>query len=82
MEIWHEGPGECCHFRKHWGKPLSQRISQGILRKDNTDNTLNDLPYTTAQRVSDKQEELEAKELLEKYDLIVITETWWNDTHN
>jgi len=32
--------------------------------------------------MGNKQEELEATMLLESYNLIAITETWWNESHD
>ena len=32
--------------------------------------------------MGNKQEELEAIVLLENYDLIAITETWWDESHD
>jgi len=32
--------------------------------------------------MGNKQEELEATVLLESYDLIAITETWWDESHD
>jgi len=37
-------------------------------------------PHTNARSVGNKQEELEATELLESYDLVAITETWWEES--
>ena len=36
--------------------------------------------YTNARSMGNKQEELEAIVLLESYDLIAITETWWDES--
>jgi len=36
--------------------------------------------YTNACSMGNKQEEVEAIVLLESYDLIVITETWWDES--
>ncbi|GAB0182504.1 cAMP-dependent protein kinase inhibitor alpha [Grus japonensis] len=38
--------------------------------------------YTNARSMSNKQEELEATMLLESYDLVAITETWWDESHD
>ena len=38
--------------------------------------------YTNAHSMGNKQEELEAIVLLESYDLIAITETWWDESHD
>ncbi|GAB0205338.1 maestro heat-like repeat-containing protein family member 7 [Grus japonensis] len=38
--------------------------------------------YTNACSMGNKQEELEAIVQLENYDIVAITETWWDDTHN
>jgi len=38
--------------------------------------------YTNACSMGNKQEELEAIVLLESYDLISITETWWDESHD
>ena len=38
--------------------------------------------YTNALSMGNKQEKLEAKVLLESYDLIAITETWWDESHD
>jgi len=37
---------------------------------------------TNARSMGSKQEELEAIVLLESYDLIAITETWCDESHN
>ncbi|KAK4806137.1 hypothetical protein QYF61_001060 [Mycteria americana] len=38
--------------------------------------------YTNAHSIGNKQEELEATVLLESYDLVAITETWWDESHD
>ena len=38
--------------------------------------------YTNARSIGNKQEELEAIVCSESYDIVAITETWWNDCHN
>jgi len=38
--------------------------------------------YTNARSMGNKQEELEATVLLESYDPITITETWWDESHD
>jgi len=38
--------------------------------------------YTSACSMGKKQEEWEATVLLESYDLLAITETWWGESHN
>jgi len=38
--------------------------------------------YTNASSMGNKQEELEAIMLLESYDPIAITETWWDESHD
>ncbi|PKU45862.1 rna-directed dna polymerase from mobile element jockey-like [Limosa lapponica baueri] len=38
--------------------------------------------YTNACSMGNKQEELEATVLLERYDIVAITETWWDKSHN
>jgi len=38
--------------------------------------------YTNACSMGNKQEELEAIVLLESYNLIAITETWWDESHD
>ena len=38
--------------------------------------------YTNEHSMSNKQEELEAIVWLESYDIVAITETWWNDSHS
>jgi len=38
--------------------------------------------YTNTRSMGNKQEELEAIVLLESYDLIAITETWWGESHD
>ncbi|GAB0187131.1 hypothetical protein GRJ2_001178400 [Grus japonensis] len=38
--------------------------------------------YTNAHSMSNKQEELEATVQQENYDIVAITETWWDDSHN
>ncbi|KAK4831654.1 hypothetical protein QYF61_018621 [Mycteria americana] len=38
--------------------------------------------YTNAHSMGNKQEELEAIVHQEKYDMVAIMETWWDDSHN
>jgi len=38
--------------------------------------------YSKAHSMGNKQEELEATVLLENCDLVDITETWWDESHN
>ncbi|PKU29771.1 rna-directed dna polymerase from mobile element jockey-like [Limosa lapponica baueri] len=38
--------------------------------------------YTNACSIGNKQEELEATMLLERYDIVAITETWWDESYN
>lgn len=38
--------------------------------------------YINAYSMSSKQEELESTLLLENYDLVALTETWWNKSHD
>ncbi|PKU41434.1 adaptin ear-binding coat-associated protein 1 [Limosa lapponica baueri] len=38
--------------------------------------------HTNARSTGNKQEELEATVLLERYDIVAITETWWDESHN
>ncbi|GAB0207466.1 mitochondrial enolase superfamily member 1 [Grus japonensis] len=38
--------------------------------------------YTNVHNMGNKQEELEAIVQLENYDIVAITETWWDDSHN
>ncbi|KAK4810944.1 hypothetical protein QYF61_013352 [Mycteria americana] len=38
--------------------------------------------YTNARSMGNKQEELEAVVHQENYDMVAITETWWDDSHN
>ena len=38
--------------------------------------------YTNAHNMGNKQEEMEAIVWLENYDIVAITETWWDDSHN
>ncbi|KAK4823433.1 hypothetical protein QYF61_002119 [Mycteria americana] len=38
--------------------------------------------YTNARSMGNKQEELEAIVHQENYDIVAITETWWDDSHN
>ncbi|KAK4828709.1 LOW QUALITY PROTEIN: hypothetical protein QYF61_000547 [Mycteria americana] len=38
--------------------------------------------YTNARSMGNKQEELEAIVQRENYDIVAITETWWDDSHN
>jgi len=38
--------------------------------------------YTNARSMGNKQEELEAITQQESYDLVAITETWWDDCHD
>ena len=38
--------------------------------------------YTNAHSMANKQEELEDTMLLENYDLVAITETWWDESHD
>jgi len=39
-------------------------------------------PYTNAWSMGNEEEELEATMLLESYDLIALTETWWDESHD
>jgi len=38
--------------------------------------------YNNAHSMGNKQEELEATVLLESYDLVAVTETWWDECHD
>jgi len=38
--------------------------------------------YMNARSMGNKQKELEATVLLESYDLIALTETWWDESHD
>jgi len=38
--------------------------------------------YTNACSMGNKQEELEAIVWSERYDIVVTTETWWDDSHS
>jgi len=38
--------------------------------------------YTNARSMGNKQEEMEATVLLKSYDLVAITETWWDKSHD
>jgi len=38
--------------------------------------------YTNACSMGNEQEQLEATVQLENWDTVVITETWWDDSHN
>jgi len=38
--------------------------------------------YTNARSMGNKQEELEATVPLESYDLVAITKTWWDESHD
>ncbi|KAK4806350.1 hypothetical protein QYF61_017219 [Mycteria americana] len=38
--------------------------------------------YTSARSMGNKQEELEAVVQQENYDMVAITEAWWDDSHN
>jgi len=38
--------------------------------------------YTTARSMGNKQEELEAIIQQDGYDLVTITETWWDNSHD
>ena len=38
--------------------------------------------YINALSLGNKQEELEATVLLENDDIVAITETWWDDSHD
>ncbi|KAJ7424185.1 hypothetical protein BTVI_07574 [Pitangus sulphuratus] len=38
--------------------------------------------YTNARRMGNKQEEPEAIVQQESYDIVVVTETWWDDSHD
>ena len=37
--------------------------------------------YTNTRNMGNKQEELETTMLLESYDLVAITETWWDESY-
>jgi len=38
--------------------------------------------YMNARSMGNKQEELEATVLIESYDLLAITENWWDKSHD
>lgn len=38
--------------------------------------------YTSAHSLGNQQEEVEASVVLENYDLVAITETWWDKSHD
>ena len=38
--------------------------------------------HTNAHSMGNNLEELEATVLLESYDLVAITETWWDESHD
>ena len=38
--------------------------------------------YTDARRMGNQQEQLEDIVLLESYDLVALTETWWDEPHD
>jgi len=38
--------------------------------------------YTNARSMGNKQEELEAIVQQDSYDLVAITEVWWDDSHD
>jgi len=38
--------------------------------------------YTNARSTGNKQEELAATMLLESYDLVALTKTWWDKSHD
>jgi len=38
--------------------------------------------YTNARHMGNRQEELESTVLLESYDMIAVTETWWDESHD
>ncbi|RMC09822.1 hypothetical protein DUI87_13609 [Hirundo rustica rustica] len=38
--------------------------------------------YTNARSMGNKQEELEAMVQQQRYDVVAITETWWDDSHS
>ena len=38
--------------------------------------------YMNARSLGNKQKELEAAVLLENHDIVAVTETWWDDSHD
>ena len=66
------------------GKP---QTCPGGSREGSTDTAMRMIAklkclYTNACSMGIKQEELETVEQLEKYDLIAIMETWWDESHS
>ncbi|GAB0209890.1 hypothetical protein GRJ2_003454700 [Grus japonensis] len=55
-------------------KPLKEKVPGSIAQLK--------CIYTNARSTGNKQEELEAIVQLENYDIVAITETWWDDSHN
>ena len=65
------------------GKPRS--FPRGI-REGSSENATRPIAklkclYTNVHSMGNKQEELETMAQLGKYDLIAITETWWDESH-
>ena len=66
------------------GKPQS---CPGGIREGSSDKAMRPIAklkclYTNACNMGNKQEELETVVQLGKYDLIAITETWWDESHD
>ncbi|KAK4824521.1 hypothetical protein QYF61_016101 [Mycteria americana] len=62
-------------------KRLKARKGCSSMKKTRTTAQLKCL-YTNARSMGNKQEELEAIVHQENYDMVAITETWWDDSHN
>ena len=51
-----------------------------FLQKGNTAEA--EVPLHQCSSMGNQQEELEVTTLLESYDLVAITETWWDESHD
>ncbi|KAK4829368.1 hypothetical protein QYF61_003295 [Mycteria americana] len=63
------------------GTEAPNLLTHGSVAGD-TDDSPAEVLYTNARSMDNKQEELEAIVHQENYDMVAITETWWDDLHN
>ena len=80
------GDREVCGNAVALGNGKSQTCPGGV-REGSTEKAMRPVAklkclYTNACSMGIKQEELETVVQLRKYDLIAITETWWDESHD